>query len=336
MIHEFALEPELVASWHDRRVAYPFLCQMGLGQRRVACAFPFPAWAKLVMGALQASFAEGGAAEAQRARKNLEVLLRHLQQSGTKRSGRLAEGESWLEAATREHSQYPFGGIVVRTSTRTEPYLVVAERLGEEDFPAWTPPAPPVMRHPRELANALAPVLRCARQLRFVDPYFDVEVAAFFEPMREYLLVAQKRRGVGELLIQVHFEIKPKDIEQAARVQSRRVTEEELARNRLAACERRLQPLLQPGVSARVFAWAEGSGRVRPHNRYVLTEVGGVALLTGLDRSEPGARQTDDLIVLTQEQYAAHWAEYREGGTAYRLIADSRFAGAPPVVADGP
>lgn len=327
MIHEFALEPELVASWHDRRVAYPFLCQMGPGQRRVACAFPFPAWAKLVMGAVQASFPEGGSAEAQRARKNLEVLLRHLQDTGTRRSGRLADGESWLEAATREHGQYPFGGIVVRASSRAEPYLVVAERLGEEDFPAWTPPAPPVVRQPRALANALAPLLRCARQLRFVDPYFDVEVAAFFEPMKEYLLVAQQRRGVGELLVQVHFEVKPKDIEQAARVQSRRVTEEELARDRLAACERRLQPLLQPGVSARVFAWAGGSGGVLPHNRYVLTEVGSVALLTGLDRSRPGALQTDDLTVLSKEQHATRWTEYREGGTAYRLIADSRFAG---------
>ena len=103
MIYDFALEPELVASWHDSRIAYPFLCQLGRGHRRVPCAFPSAAWAKLVVRAFQTIFSGEESPQTQRARKNIEVLLRHLQEAGTRRSGRLGDGEPWLAAAAREH-----------------------------------------------------------------------------------------------------------------------------------------------------------------------------------------------------------------------------------------
>ena len=52
------------------------------------------------------------------------------------------------------------------------------------------------------------------------------------------------------------------------------MSELELARRKLYACERRIQPLLRPRVSLRALAWGEGASGVRMHNRYVLTEVG--------------------------------------------------------------
>jgi len=329
VIFDFALEPELVASWHDRRVAYPFLSQIGPGQRRVACAFPSASWRNLVMDAVRAKFPEPMYSESQTARRNVDALLRHLHETGTRRNGRIGEGESWLIAAIREHGYFPFGGIVVRTSATREPYLVVADRVGEEDFPAWTPPAPPVARRPGDLANALAPILRCAAQLRFVDPHFDAGVDAFLEPMRAYLLAAQNRRSVGELQIQIHFAVSREDVGQLARIRSQRVTEDEAATIRLDACERRLKPILRPGVTLLVFAWGEGPRGQKMHNRYVLTEVGGIAVQHGLDRS--AAPETDDLTVLSKEQYEERWAEYSAAGAPYRPIRNCSFAGDPAV-----
>lgn len=192
---------------------------------------------------------------------------------------------------------------------------------------AWTPPAPPVVRRPRELANALAPILRSARQLRFVDPYFDAEDASFLEPMKEYLLVAQKRRSVGELLIQVHFAVRPKDVEQASRIQNQLATDVTLARSKLDACERQIKPLPQPHVTVQAFAWGMGSSGVKMHNRYVLTEVGGIAVQIGLDRNIRNTIQTDDFTVLSKEQHAVRLTEYRAESTVYRLLADRRFVG---------
>ena len=76
----------------------------------------------------------------------------------------------------------------------------------------------------------------------------------------------------------------------------------------------------------RVFVWAEGRGG-KLHNRYVLTEVGGIAVQTGLDRSPPRSSHTDDLTVLSKEQHKARWAEYSASSSVFRLLADSSFTG---------
>lgn len=333
MIYEFALEPELVASWHDRRVAYPILCQMGPGLTRVPCSFPAAAWSKLVVEAVQAAFPDARAPEAQRARKNIEVLLRHLHDTGTRRNGRLTDREPWLDAARREHAAFPFGGIVVRASASREAFLVVADQMPEENFPAWAPPAPPVARQPGELANALAPLLRCATQVRFVDPYFDAGVDAFFAPMKAYLLTAQNRRSAGDLRVQIHFAVSRSDVEQQVRIRGRELTAAamnamglEIATSRLDICERRIKPILRPGVAVRAFAWGEGQTGIRMHNRYVLTEVGGIAVQHGLDRSGIAA-ETDDLTILSKEQFEQRAAEHCAESALYRLIAERAFVG---------
>lgn len=327
MIYDFALEPELVASWHDCRVAYPFLSQMGPGQCRVACVFPSAAWRSLVMNSVQASFPESASPKSQRARRNIDILLQHLHNTGIRRNGRIGDGESWLIAATREHGTFPFGGIVVRTSAAREPYLVVADQVGEQDFPAWTPPAPSVARRPEDLANALAPILRCATQLRFVDPYFDAGVDEYFRPMQAFLRLAQNRRSVGELQIQIHLAVSHSNISQVSRIRGQHVTEDELAAIRLDACERLLKPVLRPGVELRALAWGEGPQGLRMHNRYVLTEVGGIAVQHGLDGSV--VPETDDLTILSKEQHEKRWAEYSVRGAPYRLICHRIFTGIP-------
>lgn len=325
MIHDFAIEPELAASWHERRVAYPFLCQMGLGHPRVPCVFPSAAWKQLVMNAFQANHLDPASPHAHRARQNIQILLRHLEEISTRRNGKLADGETWLNAATREHKKFPFGGIVVCTSAASTPHIVAADRLAEQDHPAWTPPAPPVVRQPKELAKALGPVLRSAAQLRFVDPYFDADDSTFFEPMKEYLLAAQARRSIGDLRLQIHFSVTYENIQQASRVQNRALTEGDVAKSRLAACYSRIQPILRPGVTVQAFAWGEHPRGPKLHNRYVLTEVGGIAVQTGLDRSQRETGQTDDLTILSKEQYVARWSEYCAKGTVYRLISDFSF-----------
>jgi hypothetical protein len=281
------------------------------------------------MNALHAGISDKGPVRLQSARKNIEVLLRHLRESGTRRTGRLLDGEQWLDAANREHDQFPFGGILVRSSPAATAHVVGVDRLGEEECPTWSPPAPPVVRDGKELAKALAPLLRCAAKVRFVDPYFDPDDPSFFEPMAEYLLVAQRRRNVADLQIQLHFTIHPDEVRRESELHHRQLTEGEVARNKLAACERRLGPLLRAGVGIRAFAWRQGSGGFEMHNRYVLSEVGGVAVQTGLDQHIRGKRQTDDLTILSKEQHETRWAEFCPEGNVYRLVESSAFTGAP-------
>ena len=140
-------------------------------------------------------------------------------------------------------------------------------------------------------------------------------------------MAAQNRRSFGDLQIQIHFGVRREDVEQASRIRGQRVTEAELANTRLDACDRRIGPILKAGVTLRAFAWGEGPMGVRMHNRYLLTEVGGIAVQTGLDRGPRGTHQTDDLTLLSREQHQERWAEYSPEGTVYRLIAQRTTVG---------
>lgn len=317
MIYEFALEPELVATWHERRVGYAIWSQMGPGQPRVPCSFPADSWKRMVVEALRAIFPDPESLEWQNAKKSIEVLLRHLQEIGTSRKGGVASSETWLAAAQREHGHFPFGGIIVRSAPQRRAYLIEANRFGEEDFPAWNPPAPPVQRQPKQLASALAPLLRSARGLHFVDPYFDANVPAFFDPMREYLTTAQQRRDPADLFVEIHFAVRREELDQVARIKQRAVTELEVAQEKIEACRSKLLPLLQPGIPLRAFAWSEKVEK--PHNRYVLTNIGGILVGTGLD-SGRAAGHTDDLAILSKEQHKARWTQYARDSSDFRLI----------------
>ncbi len=318
MIYEFALEPELVATWHERRVGHAIWSQMGPGQPRVPCSFPADSWGRMVVRALRAIFPDPESTEWQKAQKSIEVLLRHLEEIGTTRRGAVAAGETWLSAAQREHGAFPFGGIIVRSAPQRRSYLIEADRFGTDEFDAWNPAAPPVKRQPKELANALSPLLRSARGLHFIDPYFDASVPDFLEPMREYLATAQQRRTPTELSVEIHFAVRREELEQASRRAQRQLSELDVAKEKIEACRIKLLPLLQPGILLRAFAWSEKVEK--PHNRYVLTNIGGILVGTGLDRGR-GAGHTDDLTVLSKEQHKARWALYARDSADFRLIA---------------
>ena len=139
---------------------------------------------------------------------------------------------------------------------------------------------------------------------------------------------AQRRRTIGDLELQIHFGVRREEVAQASRIRGQQVSDVDVANQKLDSCVERLPTVLQAGVVVRLFAWAEGPTGIRMHNRYVLSEVGGVAVQTGLDRGPRGTHQTDDLTILSREQHRERWTEYAPASTMYRLLADRRIVGA--------
>jgi hypothetical protein len=64
----------------------------------------------------------------------------------------------------------------------------------------------------------------------------------------------------------------------------------------------------------------------RLHNRYVLTDLGGVTLGIGLDAGNEG--ETDDLVLLSRAQYTHRWSQYvGNDGTLERVDAPKTVSG---------
>jgi len=105
MIGEFALEPELVATWHDRKEYLFFEEKFGLKTGRIISAYPRK-WRNLVWRA----FKIGPHANNQNAEMRLNALLTDLSQTIVKRRNTFEEIPCGWNGRT-EHAQSSFPRI---------------------------------------------------------------------------------------------------------------------------------------------------------------------------------------------------------------------------------
>jgi hypothetical protein len=166
-----------------------------------------------------------------------------------------------------------------------------------------------------DIVRALEPLLRFASEVRFVDPHLDASLADFFEPLAALLKVAQQRGNPAALKLEFHTGAKRK------RVTGQSTKPEDIAREIVDDCKQAFAAVLKRGTSLRVFVWSEGvAGAEKIHNRYVLTNVGGVSVPAGLDRARPAQAHTDDFTVLSRDQHQLRWAQYGEGSRLLKCV----------------
>lgn len=325
MIYDYAVEPELAATWHDRSKAYAVLGHMGHGKPRVVCIFPSKAWEKMVFDALNLLVPDDGVTAAhQNAKKNLTALIHHIRESASFRNGKVAPNQDWIDAAVLEHRQYPFGGILLRSIPYNFTHFVGVDQLGDVSSNVWDPPAPSVYRQPKEFAKALSPLLRSCSHLKFVDPYFDAGLADFRDTFAAFLEEAQNRRPSSTIRLEIHLAIHEGDRRNPL---NKSTTDVSIASEKIKDFQRHIPPMIAKGSFAEVFVWSEKDPRGCPisngeklHNRYVLTNIGSIAAQTGLDRSHPNQRHTDDLTILSKEQHENRWAQYDANSKCFYLV----------------
>lgn len=179
---------------------------------------------------------------------------------------------------------------------------------------------PPTARQATEIVRALEPMLRFARELRFVDPYFDAGLAEFREPMLAMLRAAQRRRVPTTVQFQLHTAINSARLNGRPTGANRRP--DDIAREIRNDCKTHLGSALQPGVLLKVFVWQENAGD-KLHNRYVLSDIGSVCLPAGLDQARRGQAHTDDILLLSREQHVCRWGQYCEGSNAFQSVGNA-------------
>ncbi|WP_437336602.1 hypothetical protein [Sorangium sp. So ce394] len=297
MIHAFAIEPRLVATW-GRREEFRFIHdKFGLGTPRVLLELPaFSKWKKAVYNAATEL------ALSQEDMKRIEELFRLFSEHKYRRADAVYDGLlTWLENAEREYARRPFAGILARQNPRDHAAVLVTEQLssGSARWACEVGASP--SRTPEGLTLALSAMVTNCRQLHLVDPHFGPENARH----RRVLEALMNVLGDGGLtldLVRVHCAEKSK----------------------LAFFEReaaKMAARLPSGVSIEFVRWRQKAGGQRLHNRYVLTDIGGVKLGDGLDDDDgAGANQTDDLNLLTRAQHELRWAQYVEENGAFDCV----------------
>ena len=309
MIHAFAIDPRLAASW-SRLTEFRFVSdKFGLGTPRVMLELPeFTEWKNAVY--TEAASLELGATDWSR----LEELFKLFAEHRCRRADAVYQDlVTWLENAENEYDRREFAAILATENPRRHSAVVLGDELGAPKARRWihSSGATPE-RTPEGLATALTGILVNARVLHLVDPHFGPQrkrnrlvLEGFFDVLA--------RNGLVLDLIRVHCMYKEEyplpEFEEAAREMAARL----------------------PQTAAVEFVrWKQrehDEDGERLHNRYVLSDLGGVSLGIGLDAGAPG--ETDDLLLMTREQYRLRWSQYAdEDGTFAKVDSPALVRGA--------
>jgi len=306
MIHEYALEPEFVASWHDRLLGRFFIEQFGFGTGRVVSRYP-KKWRKLVWDAFQAAF---GAGAGEIERKRVEELLARLTAPEVRRPGCVwDDARGWLENAEWENERRPFHAILSRDNPRGRPNVVRADDVLAGTPKAWLAPGSIVVeRTAASMADGVASMLRSATRIVFVDPHFRAIRPEFNRPLSAFLQIV---RAAGS---QAAIELHTAERADAPPWDSFR-----------RECEDYLPRIIPKSLTLAVRRWKNRVGGERLHNRYILTDVGGVQFGVGLDEGDPGA--TDDVTLLSAEAYRRRLEAYIGSARAFDLEGEVEIRG---------
>ena len=76
--------------------------------------------------------------------------------------------------------------------------------------------------------------------------------------------------------------------------------------------------IIPQGLKVIFRQWQEKPGGEKLHNRYILTDIGGVDFGTGLDEGDAG--QTDDIKLLGKERFKIRWQQYAGDNPAFEPV----------------
>jgi len=294
MVYEYALEPDLVATWCNRLDFRYFVTKFGLGEGRMVSRYPKP-WKRLVWEA----FKSGDDMDRKRIE---EIIIRIAERMIIRRDYHWDQEKPWLINAENEHQRCPFHAVLARTNPNKHHYVLIADDLGEESSTLWVVQRGlTVQRKAVDMAAAVYPMLSNCTTLILIDPHFGPENVRHRLPLKEFFkALFHNRKTLLPTRVEVQTSVK---------------SESGFFRR---TCEECMPAILPKGLTVRFIRWKERSDGEKLHNRYVLTDIGGVNFNIGLDEGKKG--ETDDVLLLSRKQYEMRWSQYASDNTAFDLV----------------
>ena len=294
MLKEYALQPELLSSWP---VCRDLSEKFGYGRGRVIARYP-RRWERMVLDALHDCMPVEKSKIVERLTilKKCALYPRHHEWDS---------GKAWLDNAYAEHAKRPFSAIITQENPDASAAVICLADLDEFEEPRWRAERQRrIERTATEMAACAATLLRNAKAILFVDPYFTPKDQRFKRPLQAFLqIVAQRPPGIPVTRIEIHT-----GHDDSAGTKSFFDAE----------CTRHLPSIVPRGMKIRLIRWDRNS----LHNRFILTEYGGLKFTTGLDDHDGSARRHDIVDLLEPEPYAQTWQEYQRDSPIFPLIED--------------
>lgn len=272
MFKEIAVEPDAITgSYRDFKYVIE---KFGVPEGRWISRFP-KRWEALVYQSANAKLT--GTIDL----KRIEERLRRVGDKVLLASGRHPADNkaTWIDSALREHKRRPFDAIIAALGRDNPAVVAVADLDG--DHPCLMPNRQWIVaRTAQEMASCCVSLLMSSRHVKLVDPHLDLAQPRFWRPFAGFLAAAK-----ADAIVDLY---RGDDLS---------------ADFAIPRFGERLEGIRPTGVRVRLFLLRQAT----MHNRYVLTERGGLSFSTGLDDANNGLKTHDDVMVLDGPTWQAHW-----------------------------
>jgi hypothetical protein len=265
VLYEYAIDPE-----SDPNTLWCALSQFGVHFGRILCECP-PNFRKKLRKAI---YTAAGADEIER-----DMLIsrfeRMLDQGWFVRrpaSDFDASQENWISRILPEHNRDPFRAMIWSGEKNRDDVLTRLD-LHDEN-PYWfVDQTPVVARTAGAIANALGPLGKISADLLFVDPFFG-EKPHDFSSIPEIIRVSHCDHMPLQR-VEIHT------VHEANNTKRKRV--DEIKKSVAHALGTEFRSAIPRQFKIRVCIWETAAGGDDFHDRYILTNLGGVGISLGLD-----------------------------------------------------
>lgn len=288
MIHEFAVDPEALASWQNFRF---LVDQFGVHHGRLISRFPGK-WKRMVFQACE----ECAPIEKERIIERLRGIDDKLLAAGRDYNRAI----DWLPNALDSNAETPFHAIIsTPAKVNGTPHLDVETLSGGDE--KWSVPrGTQIPRTAAALAAAADTLLQCSSEIILVDQHYSCG-SRHGQPLTEFLKSAQ----LGKPLSRLEYHLSAEKT--GAPAWFRQKLEE----------QRRFFNLL-PETQLVFVRWKTIDGGDNMHARFILTERGGLRYDYGLDEGDEG--ESTDVDCLDQEVYQHRWSQYHPESGDFELV----------------
>jgi hypothetical protein len=310
LIYEYAVEPALVAEW-ARTQTIGLAPQFGLDHRRVVSDFPFN-WEGEVTGTLLESFGDDASDPDYIAAQNyLSILLDYMTSHMPDRQY-TSTSKPWVDQALAVHSAEPFHAILARKEIVGQARVITPEVVHILRDTRWyLPTVNLTAKTAYALAGQLEPLLRTAKQIVLVDPYFKPAYSTYSKVLELILEHAIKGRAPGRSFPDFTILAGVGDRDPVARGLSVQTQLQNEASHRCKSASDHLGAFIPMGMSVKFQCISEKQSGDSVHNRYLLTDMGGACIPYGTE--EIGDHVFDDITPLFSGQYRSRWRQYGKG-----------------------
>jgi hypothetical protein len=296
MLHEFAVEPDVLSNWGSFRY---FADQFGVQHGRMISRFP-KKWKRMVYNACSRC----GEIERKRIEEGLENISSKLL-----RTNRYYDADiPWLSNAEAQNLVKPFHAIIAVSNPREVPEVLIAENITGATVLWNVKRETCVFRNAIEMAQCVKPLFQACSEVLFIDPHFNPSKPEYLNTFQQFFLAMDGNARIRR----IEYHLKESDERP-----SREYFEEK--------CQRNLPDLFPRGVEVIFIRWREMEGGETLHPRYILTDIGGVRIEHGLDEGEEG--ETTDISLLDLSLYSQRWRDFQQETSPYEYVDEVKIVG---------